>query len=144
MYQFAAATIICVGLLALVAWWRNKAPSSAVPASALQPSVVADVLTLRHAGRTIEAIKLVREHTGLGLSAAKQAVEALARSGAPLKSAAAALEAIAPEVLTLLKQAQPIEAIKLVRAHTGCGLKEAKDLVEALAAQAQLKRERAS
>jgi hypothetical protein len=43
----------------------------------------------------------------------------------------------APEtqVLALLRQGRKIEAIKVFRAATNCGLKEAKDAVEALAAQ---------
>lgn len=38
------------------------------------------------------------------------------------------------DVRTLLAQGQKIEAIKLVRRQTNCGLKDAKDYVEALAA----------
>jgi ribosomal protein L7/L12 len=38
------------------------------------------------------------------------------------------------DVRTLLAQGQKIEAIKLVRRQTNCGLKDAKEYVEALAA----------
>ena len=38
---------------------------------------MAEVEMLRRAGRTIHAIKLYREHTGVGLKEAKDAVEAL-------------------------------------------------------------------
>lgn len=39
------------------------------------------------------------------------------------------------EVLALLRAGQKIQAIKVVRAHTGLGLREAKELVESLAAR---------
>jgi hypothetical protein len=39
------------------------------------------------------------------------------------------------QILSLLRQGRKIEAIKVYRAATNCGLKEAKDAVEALAAQ---------
>ncbi len=42
-------------------------------------------------------------------------------------------EDIRAQTLDLLARGEKIEAIKLVRASTGCGLKEAKDAVEALA-----------
>jgi hypothetical protein len=43
--------------------------------------------------------------------------------------------ALEEQVLPLLRQGRKIEAIKVYRAATNCGLKEAKDAVEALAAQ---------
>jgi ribosomal protein L7/L12 len=39
------------------------------------------------------------------------------------------------QVLSLMRQGQKIEAIKVYRAATACGLKEAKDSVESLAAK---------
>jgi large subunit ribosomal protein L7/L12 len=48
-----------------------------------------------------------------------------------LRSDEAAVLAV-PEVRTALERGRKIEAIRLVREHTGLGLKEAKDLVERL------------
>ena len=41
-------------------------------------------------------------------------------------------EELSPEVFQLLADGRKIEAIKLIREETGLGLKEAKDLAEAL------------
>jgi ribosomal protein L7/L12 len=102
--------------------------------------VPADVQALLAQGQKIEAIKGVRELTGLGLKEAKDYVDALQRGGAlPVLPATAASEAVtasAPqleqEARMLLAQGQKIEAIKRVRELTGWGLKEAKDYVERL------------
>ena len=89
-----------------------------------------------HAGRKIEAIAQYREKTGLGLREAKDAVEAIARGQAqtaepaPAPAPADYLEGVMAE----LRAGRKIDAIKLYRAATGLGLKEAKDAVEALAA----------
>lgn len=86
-------------------------------------------------GKKIEAIKIYREETGAGLADAKQAVEAL-QAGAPLP-----LREMPPmdqwqgDVLRLLAAGKKIQAIKLYREHTGSGLKDAKEAVEALGAQ---------
>ncbi|QDU59287.1 hypothetical protein Pan216_01150 [Planctomycetes bacterium Pan216] len=42
---------------------------------------------------------------------------------------------VGQEVLDLLREGRKIQAIKLVREHTGAGLKEAKEAVEAIAAK---------
>ena len=91
-------------------------------------------------GKKIEAIKLVREQTGLGLKEAKDAVDAIERgetadlrprdtvtshgvSGVDLNA-----------INELLLQNKKIDAIKLYREQTGAGLKEAKDAIEAIEA----------
>ncbi|MBC8115979.1 MAG: ribosomal protein L7/L12 [Candidatus Saccharimonas sp.] len=84
-------------------------------------------------GQKIEAIKVLREATGAGLAEAKQAVEAIER-GEFLE--AAGLDGdFEGELLRLLQAGRKIEAIKRYRERNPCGLKEAKDFVEALAAQ---------
>jgi predicted amidophosphoribosyltransferase len=50
----------------------------------------------------------------------------------PLPFRAAPNDALAQAARTLLLQGRKIQAIKLVRERTGCGLKEAKDFVESL------------
>ncbi len=96
------------------------------------------VESLLREGRKIEAIKLYREQTGLGLKEAKDAVEAMAR-GETLPRAPTAVPAPAitrtavsdAEIDELLKTDRLIEAVKLVKDRTGLGLKESKDLVDA-------------
>ncbi len=89
------------------------------------------------AGRTIDAIKELREATGLGLAEAKQLIDAVAR-GRPLPPALvgklaerqAANSAVADDIRELAATNR-IEAIKLLRERAGLGLKEAKDLLDA-------------
>lgn len=97
---------------------------------------LAEVGHLLGRGRKIEAIKLVRERTGLGLKDAKELVERL-ESGGETGEIQAGTRAGLPdadlgEVRRALGQGRKIEAIKLVRERTGMGLKEAKDFVESL------------
>jgi ribosomal protein L7/L12 len=82
-------------------------------------------------GQKIQAIKLYRERTGVGLRQAKEAVEAIER-GEPLPIPETIDESFERELVGLLHQGQKIEAIKLYRERTGVGLKEAKDAVEAI------------
>ena len=97
---------------------------------------IADLLL---AGHKIEAIKLLREATGMGLAEARDAIEAAER-GTPLppNSALARQTAPAPvlpgglpaDVRATAAAGNRIGAIKLLREHTGLGLKEAKDLLD--------------
>ena len=95
---------------------------------------------VRH-GNKIEAIKIYRGMTGVGLAEAKDAVEALA-AGQPVQVSALAaaspdlgnnLEPLA-EIKRLVQQGNKIGAIKIYREMTGAGLAEAKTAVEALEA----------
>ena len=96
-------------------------------------NLLAELQALLDDGRKIEAIKRYREATGAGLAAAKEGVEALEKGESPSveKVADSSLES---EIVSLLQGEKKIEAIKLYRQRTGTGLKEAKDAVEAIAA----------
>lgn len=96
------------------------------------PDHIADLI---RAGRKIEAIKLIREETGVGLKEAKEAVDRLAAGMEPLlaPSPAVASNALPAEVEALARAGKRIEAIKRLRDQTGMGLKEAKEQVEAVA-----------
>lgn len=89
-------------------------------------------------GGKMEAIKLMREKTGLGLAEAKAAVEAIGKDAAivtPARSLQATIKRaqdMSDEVQHLVAQGHKIEAIKLIRERAGLGLKEAKDLVDRL------------
>ena len=90
------------------------------------------------AGRTLEAVKLVREVTGCGLKEAKDAVDQLARGEAwraPSASGGPADEVLAEAVRGLIRQGRKVEAVKLYRERTGCGLREALDAVETITAE---------
>jgi ribosomal protein L7/L12 len=98
-------------------------------------SLPANVLEALHHGQTIEAIKLLRQATGLGLKEAKDAVDAYMQ-GLPVSMPTGAREVSLPaSVLMALQTGNKIQAIKLLREKTGLGLKEAKDAVEAMEAE---------
>lgn len=86
----------------------------------------------------IQAIKLLRERTGLGLADAKAAVDAVARGewvptavpdSAPPTGGWADLT---PKLRELKADGKPDRAIRLLRDHTGMSLKEAQDAVDRL------------
>lgn len=96
-------------------------------------------------GDAIEAIRLLRERTGLDLRGARDAVEALQRIGGGITSmeiesgiqradATGARHAhelrLPPEVVTALSQGNLIEAIKRLRALQPMALRDAKALVD--------------
>lgn len=100
------------------------------PLSAL-PQPVQDAL---QRGNLVEAIKLMRAGTGLGLKETKDALEAYMRGEPPAGGfAPKALATGAPlpaQVQEALDQGNKIEAVRRLRGLTGMGLKEAKDAVE--------------
>ena len=84
-------------------------------------------------GRKIEAIRIYREATRVGLAEAKYAVEEIERN--TTRSVANHDDDSVEDLLQLLREGNKIEAIKRHRDRTGAGLKESKDYVEALAAR---------
>ncbi|WP_222720506.1 ribosomal protein L7/L12 [Actinomadura sp. HBU206391] len=140
--------VLLIGLLATAGAARRKAVSMP-PQVALAPEVEASVRDLVARRKKIEAIKLVREHSGLGLKDAKALVDAVeaeysldpgsGRFGGPggfpgpgfgpAGRVAPQTRARAEEIIA---RGAMIEAIKLVRKETGLGLIEAKDYCEAL------------
>lgn len=112
------------------------------------PEHIADLI---RQGRKIEAIALIREETGVGLKEAKEAVEALIAGEDPLvepsgdttgafedaRSESGWLDVSDPadipeDVRALARAGETIEAIRLLRARTGLGLKASKELVETI------------
>jgi ribosomal protein L7/L12 len=94
-----------------------------------------EVLATWDRGDKIEAIRALRETTGLGLKEAKDALESGAYAvrvpGVPQPHGPVPADAAAA-----LKRGDKIEAIKLMREASGLGLKEAKAAVEALTGEA--------
>jgi ribosomal protein L7/L12 len=87
-------------------------------------------------GQQIEAIRLLREATGLGLKEAKDAIDAHLRGeSVMLPPAGGMAEATPPDVLEALQQGDKIEAVRRMRAHTGLDLKASKERVDVLQAQ---------
>jgi ribosomal protein L7/L12 len=97
----------------------------------LNDDLVELVRSLMDRGLKIEAIKIYRERTGVGLKEAKDAVEALGW-GRAAQSGPESDRSLEDELRSLLEQGQRIGAIKLYRERTGVGLREAKDAVEDL------------
>lgn len=138
----AIAVGVSVALLAFVTRRpRNAAKRTVLDAGAPQDGHLDRVAAAIRAGRKIEAIQLLRESTGLGLAEAKAEVERMegrwsrpeptpadppARTNLDPRSIGAVQEALARDDM--------IEAIKAYRAHTGVGLKEAKDAIDLLRA----------
>ncbi len=85
-------------------------------------------------GKKLEAIKLLRETTGISLQEAKEQVEQLMAevdTGTTPDAGTAADATVPPDVLELAQMGRKIEAIKRLREQTGIGLKEAKERVDA-------------
>jgi LSD1 subclass zinc finger protein len=89
-------------------------------------------------GRKIEAIKIYRANTGVGLKEAKDAVEMFERGqtppppSTPASSPPPSGNVDLAQIRLLLAQGKKLEAIKLYREQTGVGLKEALDIIEAM------------
>lgn len=110
----------------------------------LPPQVLAQVQALLAGGKEINAIKLVRQYTRMGLKDAKDYVEAMA-AGGPAPAFPGAFPGAAPwagppggggtlseRVRALRTGGDPAAAVALVRAETGMGQAEAERFVDAL------------
>ncbi|WP_186315834.1 ribosomal protein L7/L12 [Catellatospora sichuanensis] len=117
----------------------TRTASAAAPAPSAD-ALVQQVRMLMNQRQKIPAVKLWRDATGVSLADAVRAVELIAAGGTPslppTGMAAKTGQPVSPLLMAnarnLKLQGRPIEAIKLVRQHTGMGLREAKDVVDAL------------
>ena len=130
----------------------HTAPSaSGAAAPGLTPEVVAEIDRFVTAGQKIHAIKLYRDHSGVGLKEAKDRIEhwsvsttaphsaAVSHTTAPHSSITAtpsSVRASLPPSVASTIDAQvaggsAIAAIKTLREHTGLGLKESKNVIDA-------------
>ncbi|WP_338431326.1 ribosomal protein L7/L12 [Synechococcus elongatus] len=88
--------------------------------------------------RKIEAIKLVRNETGMGLQESRELVEKIVFGSATQDNKSISHEASpdwAQELHELIDQKKLIEAIKLVRQELNLSLKDAKEYVEEIQRQ---------
>lgn len=139
-----AAVILVLAIIIWIASRRRResaldtlrAKSRAAHEPALASDTFSQVRELMAQDEKIEAIKMLREKTGMGLAEAKAAVERLDEGGnldnpLPASPAPAQLPVeLAATVRGLLQNGDKIGAIKLVRVHMKLDLKDAKDLVD--------------
>ncbi|MEV4457899.1 ribosomal protein L7/L12 [Microbispora sp. NPDC049633] len=139
-FEWMILVVIVIALLgvALAAMRAGARPGGPLAwrSPGLLPPVSADlqhrVRELYAEGKKIEAIKLIREQTGLGLKEAKDLAEALA-SGRPLPVAPGhARPDLASRVRELKAAGHGEQAVFLVRGETGMGQAEAERFVEAV------------
>jgi ribosomal protein L7/L12 len=93
-------------------------------------------------GQKIAAVKLYKDHTGVGLAEAKQAVESMQAGAGPPSTPAEMTDDLEAELLRLLGRGDKLEAVKLYRDQKGTSLLEAKQAVESLAARHGLETQR--
>jgi ribosomal protein L7/L12 len=93
--------------------------------------------------RMIDAIKLYREATGVGLKEAKDAVTEMWHGRPvhppPMQPGLGNDALLEEQIKQLLAQRQKIQAVKIYREAHNCGLKDAKDAVDII--EAQMRRE---
>jgi ribosomal protein L7/L12 len=135
--------IVAAALIALLIVSNRAAKSRVDPTQvSIDPALATQLRDLEAKGKKLEAVRLLRKTTGLGLADAVRIVDKLAASGKPVtldkttSGTGTAMANIGPdheaELRTLVAAGQQIQAIKMVRELTGMGLKEAKDLVDRL------------
>jgi ribosomal protein L7/L12 len=96
-----------------------------------------DVRAALAAGKKIDAVRLLRTRTGLGLAQAKAAVEAGHLPDAPPQQGLAA--ALPAEVQAALAGGHMLQALKLLRQSKGVGLKQGKATADEAVRAAALK-----
>jgi ribosomal protein L7/L12 len=91
-----------------------------------------EAIAALESGNVIEAIKIVRERTGLGLKEAKEAVEAYgnAPDGRTVAARPQGAAGVPPAAVARLEAGDFIGAIRITREALGIGLKDAKETVE--------------
>jgi len=85
-------------------------------------------------GQKIQAVKLYKNHAGVSLKQAKDAVDAIERGESTSVPERGDID-VEADVCRLLNRGEKLHAVKLYREKTGTSLLEAKRAVEALAAR---------
>jgi ribosomal protein L7/L12 len=99
----------------------------------LTPDQVQKIHKLLHDKQMLQAIKVYRDATGLGLAEAKEAVEAMARNEySKPPSGVRRLDdpVLEGKIRSLLSKGKKIDAVKIYRAEYGTSLKDATEAVE--------------
>jgi len=145
---------LCVGAVALllianyVAVRRQErrdtiglmSPPTAYQAAITDPAVIEtartdpEIVRAYQRGSKIEAIKVLRQRTGLGLAEAKKVIDSVYAdidTNIPLQPVTLTADVTSdPELIGYMQQGRKIDAIRRYRQLTNVGLKEAKDAVE--------------
>jgi ribosomal protein L7/L12 len=120
--------LVLGGMLAYL-WYRRHTRPPALPAP------LAELEHLLKSGRRAEALRLYRAHTGASPTEARDALQAL-DMGLPGEALAAQFAspqaALEHELRHLLRTGRKISAIRRYQEHTGAGLREARQAVDAL------------
>ncbi len=95
-------------------------------------SIPPEVKAAIDSGNKIEAIKLLRVATGLGLKEAKDAVEQFEAGGSLLIAQKIAKAPGSEGITSALEQGNRLEAIRLYREQKRVSLKEAKEAIDAM------------
>ena len=96
----------------------------------LSPPLPQNVRDAIERGNLVDAIKLLRQQTGLGLKEAKDLVDS--QVGGNVAKAARSWSGTLPaSAAAALEQGNKVDAIRLLREHTGLGLAEAKASIDA-------------
>lgn len=128
---YLALAFLALVVIVLAVKLRGGATPGDPPAPPPSP---AEVQRLIAAGQEIEAIKVYRKLTGLGLYEAKQAVDRIRATGVWEAPPAAPPVPTDESVLALVRTNKLIEAIKVYRELHGVDLPTAKQAVDRLAA----------
>lgn len=120
---------------------KSEQISAPVPSMSLEDTKQVVIKMLAENSK-IQAIKFVKDNTGVGLKEAKDFVESIERTcvidyqSVQQRQNSQFANFISPDleqkVRNLLAQGQKMEAIKLVKDSTDLGLKECKEYVESL------------
>lgn len=96
----------------------------------LSPPLPQNVRDAIERGNLVDAIKLLRQQTGLGLKEAKDLVDS--QVGGNVAKAARSWSGTLPaSAAAALEQGNKVDAIRLLREQTGLGLAEAKAIIDA-------------
>ena len=93
-------------------------------------SLPVDVLVEFLKGNKVEAIKLLREATGLGLKEAKDAIDRHGRTTASDATRASSRAQVPPAVIEALQRGEKVETGRHMRNTSGLDLKGAKDRID--------------
>ncbi len=143
--QIAIGVALGLVVFVLVRALRQRASSPGPPASA--PPLTGDLETrlrsLLAAGKKINAIKELREHTHMGLKEAKEYVETLSATGEPpvARPVAGVGEETLARARALVAEGKFVHAVKAVREETGWDLRRSKDVVDRLKAEQPKRRD---
>ena len=103
----------------------------------LRPDQVQEIHKLLHERKVIQAVKLYREATGVGLAEAKSAVEEMARNEytkPPDDVRDMDNPVLESRIKSLLSRNRKVDAVKIYREEYGVSLKQAKDAVDRIQA----------